>query len=119
MNRFYRQTDVGYVEHVLEDDKVHARHVVDHSIARAVMERNKELQKNPGAVKTTSFGKLELDIPLTHMPMLDRFYPGLADPGHPDHKYQLRRFMASPASAPYRLQEHKPTRQGAGHIWVK
>lgn len=71
------------------------------------MERNNELRKNPGAVKTTSFGKLELDIPISHMPMLDKFYPGIADPAHPDHKWQLRAFMGSPASAPYRLQDRK------------
>ena len=117
--RFWKPSDTGYTQYVTEDEKVYARHFTDHSIASAVLERNKQLQRNPGAVKTTSFGKLELDIPLTHMPVLDRFYPGIADPAHPDHKYQLRRFMASPVSAPYRLQEHKRKAQGAGHIWVK
>lgn len=105
--RFYKQTDTGHTEFVAEDDKIHARHVVDTRIADTVMARNKELQRNPGAVRTTSFGKLELDIPLAHMPMLNRLYRGIADPGHPDHKYQLRKFMKSPASDPYRVQEQK------------
>ena len=75
--------------------------------ANVIMDRNRELRKAEGAVKTTTFGKLELDIPLAHMPMLNKFFPGIADPAHPDHKWQLRKFMASPASDPYRLQERK------------
>jgi hypothetical protein len=80
-----------------------------------ILERNAELRKNSGAVKTTSFGKLELDIPLCDMPFLDSMYPGLADPSHPDHKWQLRKFMKSPASAPYRIQESTARRTKWGH----
>ena len=116
MRRFLKQTDTGVAEYITEDEKVYARHHTDHRIANRVMQRNRELQRNPGAVKTTSFGKLELDIPLSHMPMLDKFFPGLADPGHPDHKWQLRAFMASPASAPYRLQEQKRGVNRGTHI---
>ncbi len=104
---FYKPTDTGVTQIIAEDDKLYARHFVDERIAHNVMKRNAELRRTPGAVKTTSFGKLELDIPLAHMPMLDALYPGIADPAHPDHKYQLRKFMGSPASDPYRVQEMK------------
>lgn len=116
MKRLYRPTDTGVSEYVLEDRKLHGRHHVDHAKANAVLERNKQLRANQGAVKTTSFGKLELDIPLRDMAVIDKFYPGIADPAHPDHRYQLRRFMASPASDPYRLQERKKGVNRGTHI---
>lgn len=117
MRRFYKRTDTGVVEYVAEDEKVHARHIIDRNIAIDTLKRNKLLRENNG-IRTTSFGKLELDIPLAHMPMLNKFYPGLADPAHPDHKWQLRRFMASPVSAPYRLQEQKKGVNRGTHIQV-
>jgi len=92
-------------EYIIEGGTVHRR--VTGALSPAIMARNAELRRNPGAIRTTSFGKLELDIPLDHLPMLDKFFPGLGKPGHPDHKYQLRRFMRSPVSAPYRVQEQK------------
>ena len=105
--RIWKQGATGVGEIVIEGDKVHRRIHTDHTIASRVMARNKELQKNKGAVRTTSFGKLELDIPLTHMPMLNKLYPGMAEPGHPEHKHQLRKFMASSASDPYRIVERQ------------
>ena len=103
---FYIDNGDGvYSEFQIEDGIVHRR--LHSPIRDTVMKRNQELRKNPGAVKTTSFGKLELDIPVLDLHMLDKYYPGIKDPGHPDHKWQLRRFMKSPSSAPYRVQEHK------------
>ena len=84
-----------------------------------ILDRNAELRKARGAVKTTSFGKLALDIPFADLQVLDKFYPGIANTGPPDHKYQLRRFMASPAADPYRVEDVRRQQQGAGHIWVK
>jgi len=92
-------------EYVIDGEKVHRR-LIDPN-RNKIMDRNQELRKSAGAVKTTSFGKLELDIPLADMPMLESFYPGISNPSHPDHRWQLRRFMKSPASDPYRLQERK------------
>ena len=46
-----------------------------------------------------------LGIPDHYVFSLDE--SGIANPAHPDHKWQLRRFMKSPASDPYRLQERK------------
>ena len=104
-SKFYIPQDAGLREIILDNGKAHARTVG--GPPDAIMRRNQELRKNDGAVKTTSFGKLELDIPLSHMPMLNKFFPELSNPSHPDHKFALRAFMKSPASAPYRLQEHK------------
>ena len=114
--RFTKQTDTGYIEYVAEDEKVYARPMIDTNIRRAVLARNKELQKNAGAVKTTSFGKLELDIPLTDVPAINSLFPGALDSTHPDHKFALKAFMASAASAPYRLQEKKRGVNRGTHI---
>jgi hypothetical protein len=73
----------------------------------AILKQNRELRKSPDAVRTTSFGKLELDIPITDWKVLGKFFPGLDDPSHPDHKWQMRRFLKSPASDPYRIVERK------------
>lgn len=92
----------------------HGRRVGDRG---TTLNRNAELRKNKGAVRDWSFGRLALDIPEVDMPMLDRFFPGLADPSHPDHRWQLRAFMRSPASIPYRVEQGSKT--NAGHIVVK
>lgn len=73
----------------------------------ARLDRNNELRKNPGAVRQTGFGKLALDIPITDFKVIAKFYPGIDDPKHPDHKYQMRRFLKSPAADPYRVEERK------------
>jgi len=73
----------------------------------AILARNQELRKNQGAVRTQSFGKLELDIPVTDFKVIAKFYPGIDNPAHPDHKWQMRRFLKSPASDPYRVNERK------------
>lgn len=101
-------------EIILEGGKAHSRLHNPH--AATVMKINKGLRQTPGAVRSTSFGKLELDIPLDHFKMLDKFFPGLADPAHPDHKFALRAFMRSPVSAPYRLQEQKKGVNRGTHI---
>ena len=73
----------------------------------AILKKNHELRKNDGAIKTTTFGKLELDIPITDWKVLGKLFPGLDQPGHPDHKWQMRRFLKSPASDPYRMIARK------------
>lgn len=113
-----KQTDTGYAEYRFEDEKVFAAHFTDTNIRNAVLQRNKELRKNPGAVKTTSFGKLELDIPLQDMAMLNKLFPGMANPADPGHKLALRAFMRSPASTPYRLQEQKRGVNRGSHITI-
>lgn len=116
MKRFRKQTDTGYIDYAVEDEVVYARPMIDTNIRAAVLARNAELRRNEGAVKTTSFGKLELDIPLVDMPMLNNLFPGMADPADPRHKTALRAFMRSPASVPYRLQEQKRGVNRGTHI---
>ena len=101
-------------EIVLEDGMAYRR--LHSDLTPKIMKRNAELRRNPGAVKTTTFGKLELDIPLDHMPVIDRFFPGIANPSHPDHRYQMRRFLKSHASDPYRVQERKKGVNRGPHI---
>lgn len=72
-----------------------------------ILKRNRELQKNKGAVATWDFGRLALDIPHTDWPAICHFFPGIDDPNHPDHKWQMRKFLGSPASDPYRVEERK------------
>ena len=89
----------------VEGKTVHRR-IIDPN-RKAILERNKEIRRNPGAIRTTSFGKLELDIPIPDWKALCSVFPALADNKHPDHKMTLRKFMASSLSDPYRLQDRK------------
>ena len=103
-------------ETVIEWD---GRHLKSHREQRnrgAILDRNRELRKTD-AIRKTDGVRLALDIPMADMQMLDRFFPGIANTGHPDHKWQMRRFLKSPASAPYRVTEGVKT--NASHIWVK
>ena len=118
MKALRKQTDTGHAEYRFEDEKVFAAHFTDTNIRQAVLERNAELRKTQGAVKTTSFGKLELDIPNQDIPMLNQMFPGCMDPTHPEHKLALRAFMRSPASTPYRVQEMKRGVNRGSHIQV-
>lgn len=113
MRRLRNGTPGLHKEIILDGGMAH--HRVVQANRDAIMDRNRELRKTRDAVKTTTFGKLEFDIPLQDMAFLDSQFPGLANPGHPDHRWQLRRFMASPVSAPYRITE---SRRGpnSGHI---
>lgn len=116
MSRKYRLQRGGY-QTVVEFDGRTLKSHREQANRDAILRQNQELRKSRDAVKTTSFGKLALDIPMADMQVLDRFYPGIANPAHPDHKFQLRRFMQSPASAPYRVTDAPKT--NGGHVWVR
>jgi hypothetical protein len=92
----------------VDGTKVHRR-LIDPN-RTAILERNKELRRNQGAVRTTSFGKLELDIPIPDWKALCSVFPALGDNTHPDHKKTLRKFMASDLSAPYKVNERNKKR---------
>ena len=106
MSKKYTLQRPGYQTHVEIENGIAKSHSTQHDRS-AILERNAELRKNDGAVRTWDFGKLELDIPITDFKVLAKLYPGLDDPRHPDHKYQMRKFLKSPASAPYRVIEQK------------
>lgn len=73
----------------------------------AILKRNQELQRTPGAVKSMDWGKLEFDIPITDWMALGKRFPGLTDPAHPDHKAQMALFMKSPEADKYRVIERR------------
>lgn len=104
-NSSIRQRDGYQTKITFEDGKMFGQ-TIQHD-RKQIMERNAELRKNAGAVRTWDFGKLELDIPHADFKILAKFYPGIDTPGHPDHKFQLRRFLMSPVSDPYRVNERK------------
>jgi hypothetical protein len=99
--------DRGHIkaDFVLEGGKVFRR--LTSPSRNAILERNHEIRKSADAVKTTSFGKLEYDIPICDIPALNHLFPHLFDWGHPEQKWAKKAFARSPASAPYRLQERK------------
>ena len=107
----------GYVNEIRFDSDGVAYHRRLQHDRKRIMELNAELRKNKGAVRDVEGMRLAADIPLSDMPMLDRFFPGIANPGHPDYKWQMRRFLASPASAPYKVEQGSKT--NAGNIWLK
>lgn len=115
-DRMLLQRD-GYVNEIRFDSDGKAYHRRLQGNRQAIMERNAELRKNKGAIRNMEGMRLAADIPYTDIQMLDKFFPGIANPGHPDYKYQMRRFLNSPASAPYRVEQGSKT--NAGHIWVK
>ena len=86
---------------------------------KQILDRNAELRKSRGAIRNMDGMRLALDIPISDMPMLERFYPGISDPGHADYKWQMKRFLASPASEPYRVEDFRKNQSNAGNIWVK
>lgn len=89
------------------------------SNADAILSQNAELRKSRGAIRNMDGMRLALDIPVSHMPVLNRFFPGISDPGHPDYKWQMKRFLKSPASDPYRVEEFRRKQANAGQIWVR
>ena len=105
----------GYqTEMVIDKGVAHSRRLQTNR--SAILDQNRELRKTD-AIKRTDGLRLALDIPLSDMPVLNRFFPGIADPAHPDYRWQMRRFMNHPASAPYRVSDGSKT--NAGHIVVK
>lgn len=107
----------GYINEIRIDTDGTAYHRRLQSDRKQIMERNAELRKNKGAIRKVDGMRLAADIPLADIQMLDKFFPGIANPGHPDYKWQMRKFLNSPASAPYKVEQGSKT--NAGKIWVK
>lgn len=107
----------GYVNEVRFDSDGTAYHRRLQHDRKQIMERNAELRKNKGAIRNVEGMRLAADIPNADIQMLDAFFPGIANPGHPDYKWQMRRFLQSPASAPYKVEQG--SRTNSSHIVVK
>ncbi len=115
---FKRYLDRGDYGVVVERDGDQIKSHRVQANRNAILNQNAELRKNKGAIRNMDGMRLALDIPIADMPMLNRFFPGIADPGHPDYKDAMRRFLKSPASQPYRVEENTK-QKNAGHIWVR
>ena len=101
-------------EYHIEDGQAHRR--LHQANRAAILDFNREMRKNAGAVKTTSFGKMEFNIPISDFPFLGSVFPGLNDPNSPEHRWAWNCFKRSPLSVPYRLQEQKRGVNRGTHI---
>lgn len=69
-----------------------------------ILERNKELRKNPGVIKDWQHGRLVLSVPVLDDAILHRTRPELFEGTIDDRKRALSKFLASPESEPYRVR---------------
>jgi len=89
---------------VPHEGKLYSRLVMSTNIRQAILHRNQELKKNPGAVNDLSFGRLALSIPELDHHYLVQKYPDLASPDAGIKNAALAKFMASSESIPYRVK---------------
>ena len=90
-------------EYVQHGDMTYSRLVMSTSIRSAILERNKDLQRND-ALQDLSFGRWALSIPeLDHHYMVKK-YPDLQSQDGAIKNKALAKFMASSESAPYRVR---------------
>jgi hypothetical protein len=75
-----------------------------------ILERNKELQKQPDVISDMTFGGLELIIPLDDLHALWRKYPELNCPEAETKTKAWRRFFASSEADPYRVRPRRRAR---------
>ena len=75
-----------------------------------ILNRNKELRKNPGAIKDLSFGRMVGSIPLNDWEMLCRKYPALTRGDSKQMQAQLMKILNSEEGKKYLVQEKKTNR---------
>jgi hypothetical protein len=85
------------------EGRLYSRLVMSTSIRNAILERNQETQRNPGAINDLSFGRWALSVPELDNIYLVKKYPDLNSPDGPTKQRALAKFMASPESIPYRV----------------
>jgi len=85
-------------------DTLHSRLVMSTNIRSAILERNQELRRNPGALQDLSFGRLALSIPELDYWHLRKKYPDMFEGDAETRQRALARFCASPESAPYKVR---------------
>jgi len=73
-------------------------------IRGAILERNRELRRNPDALQDLSFGRKVLDIPELDYWHLRAKYPDIFEGDKDTRAKALARFLASPESAPYKVR---------------
>ena len=89
---------------VPHEGKLYSRLVMSTSIRNAILERNQELQRNPGSLRDLQHGRWALSIPELDHHYLVKKYPDLASNDRAVKDRALAKFMASPESAPYKVQ---------------
>jgi hypothetical protein len=90
-----------YCQH---EDSLNSRLVMSTNIRTAILERNQELQRNPGALNDLTFGRMALSIPVLDNHYLVKKYPDLQSDDGPTKQRALAKFMASTESIPYRVR---------------
>jgi len=70
-----------------------------------ILRLNQEARKDPGALKHSSFGGLELSIPELDYYKLIRIYPELNSPDGTERTKAWRKFFHSAEAAPYRVRD--------------
>ena len=86
---------------VPHEGKLYSRLVMDTSIRNAILERNAELKKNPGAVNDLSFGRLTMSMPELDWEHWKKVYPDLASQDASIMNAALAKFMRTSEAAPY------------------
>ena len=76
-----------------------------------ILDRNRELRKNPGALRELTFAGLELNIPVLHYERLTAKYPDLHSLSAETRTRAWRKFMGSSEADPYRVRDRKKARQ--------
>lgn len=89
---------------VPHEDKLYSRLSMSTNIRAAIMDRNAELRKNPGAINDLSFGRLAISMPELDYWQLVKRKPELQAPDKQTRDAAWAKWMASAESAPYKVQ---------------
>lgn len=89
---------------VPHEGKLYSRLTMSTNIRTAILERNQDLQRNPGALNDLSFGRWALSIPELDHYYLVKKYPDLQSHDKTVKAAALAKFMASTESAPYKVR---------------
>ena len=88
---------------VPHEDKLYSRLVMSTDIRNAILERNKDLQRED-VLRDLTFGRWALSIPELDHRYLVKKYPELQAHDRATRDKALARFMASSESAPYKVR---------------
>jgi hypothetical protein len=89
---------------VPHETKLYSKLTMSTNIRSAIMDRNAELQKNPGALNDLSFGRLAVSVPELDWHQITERNPDLISPDHEIRNRALAKWLASSESAPYKVR---------------
>jgi len=90
------------LKNVPHEDRVYRK--LTQPTRNLILNRNKELRKNPGSIRDLSFGRQHLSIPLEDYEILKRKYPVLVRGSNAEKTKFYKKFILSTESIPYRVQ---------------